>query len=470
MRKLRIFLSIAMIFIGESWLCAEALSSETSVSVVIESAEEAVAVALHHSKDQLYQMWLAQEGLEYSQLDFKEFLPQLGLSYSESDNVKEGMADSRNKSVQLTVNQMIFDGGVAWQNYQLGKLSSLYRYQQVLLSQDEFKGKVLDAYYGILQQIKVVAIKERLAQSANRRLEIMEEELQLGMVVEVDYLEYLISCRRLDQEENLARQELDGLKEEFRQLVGLDYGVTLEFPESEVSYNDRKSLEADFDQLASLAISSSPSLKLQRLEYETGQRQQKMSRLWFIPSINLEGSIQVSGTEFPLREPDFSLKLKVSFQRNEALPLSTNTSLGFSQKDFQSLGNSVSGNFSPDPTFFSQRRMNRITLLQQKLALVQSEEQLRDTLRELVQQHDGGVEELDYSLASFQLQRRRVDIALLRLQQGELTELEYLEALTQLASMEIQLTELENQLDSLVRGIELAAGIAPGGLDEVLFN
>ena len=57
-----------------------------------------------------------------------------------------------------------------------------------------------------------------------------------------------------------------------------------------------------------------------------------------------------------------------------------------------------------------------------------------------------------------------------QLENGEMTEMDYLQWLVELSTMEIQLVELESAMDTLLWTVELAAGIAPGGINEVLFN
>ena len=46
--------------------------------------------------------------------------------------------------------------------------------------------------------------------------------------------------------------------------------------------------------------------------------------------------------------------------------------------------------------------------------------------------------------------------------------MDYLESLIELSTMEIQLVELQSNLVSLLRTIELSSGITPGGLNEIL--
>ncbi|MBO5691577.1 MAG: TolC family protein, partial [Spirochaetaceae bacterium] len=197
-------------------------------------------------------------------------------------------------------------------------------------------------------------------------------------------------------------------------------------------------------------------------------QQKKLENKWFIPNISLEGSMNLSGREFPLREPDFSLRIKMSFDRNTLFPANNTTSLGFDQQQLRSLGNAASGNLNPQLNYFSQKRLNSIALLQKQLSLEVSEERLRDSLRELLLNFDNSYENYLFSKESLGIQQKKVEINWQKLENGAVTEMDYLESLIELSTMEIQLVELQSNLVSLLRTIELSAGITPGGLDEIL--
>ena len=97
-----------------------------------------------------------------------------------------------------------------------------------------------------------------------------------------------------------------------------------------------------------------------------------------------------------------------------------------------------------------------------------SEEKLRDSLRELLLNFDNSYENYLFSKESLGIQQKKVEINWQKLENGALTEMDYLQSLIELSSMEIQLVELQSNLVSLLRTIELSAGITPGGLDEIL--
>lgn len=442
--------------------------------VVLSSGQEAISLALENSQDQHYQQMMALEQMRNATLSVKDFLPQLGVSYSESDAVNVGQVDSRSKSLQFTVRQLIFDGGQAWNTYELNKLASQYDYEAYLQAVEEFKGNILDEYQGIVLQQRVVEIKKKLKETGLNRLTVLEKELELGLVREIDYLDYLISCRKLEQDEGLAKEALDIQIEALRQNLGLSYGTQLVVKNFEENQAENQELEGvypifpHFERIFALTMNYSPALRQQKLEYVASVQQEKLENKWFIPNISLEGSMSLSGREFPLREPDFSVSIKIGFDRSKLLSANNSTSMGFDQQRLRRFGNSVSGNLNPDVSYFSQKRLNSISLLQKQLSLETSEEKLRDSLRELLLNFDNSYENYLYSQDSFEIQQKKVAINLQKLENGAVTEMDYLESLIELSTMEIQLVELEANLVSLLRTIELSAGITPGGLDEIL--
>ena len=449
------------------WLC---LVIPSFSQVVLASGQEAVSLALHNSQEQHYQQMMSQEQMKYAALSVRDFLPQLSFSYSESDAVNVGRADSRSKSLQFSVSQLIFDGGQAWNQYELNKLASQYDYEAYLQALEEFKGSILDRYQGIVLQQRVVEIKKKLRETGFIRLAVLEKELELGLVREIDYLDYLISCHKLEQDERLAKEELSIQVESLRQGLGLEYGTQL------VVKNQAEDKELEglypifphFERIFALTMNYSPAVRQQKLEYGASVQQEKLDNKWFIPNISLEGNMSLSGREFPLREPDFSVSIKIGFDRSKLLSTNNTTSMGFDQQRLRSFGNSVSGNLNPDVSYFSQKRLNSISLLQKQLSLEASEEKLRVSLRELLLNYDNSYENYLYSQDLFEIQQKKVSINLQKLENGTVTEMDYLESLIELSKMEIQLVESEANLVSLVRTIELAAGITPGGLNEIL--
>lgn len=441
--------------------------------VRIGSAQEALAIALKNSNNHIFQQMMVRETMTNAKLSLRDFLPTLGFSYSESDTVKKGMADSRSKTFQITLSQLVFDGGEAWNNYKIKNLQSLYDFQVFLQDLERFKAQVLDGYQGIVMQQEVVKIKKGVKESAFLRKTIMEKELELGLVREIDYLDYVISCRKLEQEEKLALEELKKQKEKLRQILGLAYGAEIlvtEGKDTEESdfIKEMNLVSPYYESLVELALDYSPSLKQERLEYEGLAYQEKMNKRWFLPKLSLEGSLNLSGVEFPLREPDFSLRLKISFEKNSLIPFTNTTSMGFNQERLQSFGNSVSASINPDIGYFSQNRLLSISLLQKQHSLGNSEEEIRNSTRELLLNYDINLENFQFTEASVEIQEKKVAIIFQELENGKVTEMDYLKSLMELSALEIQAAELRNNLNSLLRTIELTAGLKTGGINELI--
>lgn len=457
-------------FLCSLWIFSLILPAFSQITVG--SGEDAIAVALQNSRNHIFQELMVKENMIKARLSIKDFLPRLGFSYSESDTVKKGMADSRNKTLQFSLSQLVFDGGAAWNQYKVNNLQSQYEFQSYLQSLEEFKAQILDGYNSIALQQEVVKIKEGVRESGFLRQKIMEKELELGLVREIDYLDYIVTCRKLEQEEKLAKAELEKQKEIFRQTLGLPFGTEIivekENRENRVDQGEKPLLSSYFEPLVELSINYSPSLKQQRLEYDNLIQQERMNKRWFLPNLTLEGSVNLSGVDFPLREPDFSLRLKISFEKNNLVSLNNTTSMGFNQEKMESFGNSVSGSLDPDIGYFSQNRLLSISLLQKQFSLGTSEEEIRNSVRGLLLNYDTIVENCDFSMDSVEIQEKKVSILFQKLENGEATEMDYLQSLMELAAMKIETVELQNNLDSLLRTIELKAGLKPGGIYEII--
>ena len=153
----------------------------------------------------------------------------------------------------------------------------------------------------------LVKIKKDVKESGFLRQEIMAKELELGLVREIDYLDYIVTCRKLEQEENLAKAELEKQKEIFRQTLGLPFGTEI-IVEKENRGNEvgaKPFLSSYLDPLVELSINYSPSLKQQRLEYDNLVQQERMNKRWFLPNLTLEGSVSLLELIFPYGNQTF---------------------------------------------------------------------------------------------------------------------------------------------------------------------
>ena len=168
--------------------------------IVISSAQEAIDLGL--TKSEQLQYWELQMNyeLQAARLDFGSFLPSIGISYGEKDLVVEKSGDSRKKDLQFTVTQLLFDGGVSYNLYELNRIRSLYKYQELEIKKQKIKIHILDMYYEIVMLKKKLDIQNNIINLGEKNLEIIKKEHALGLTLELDLLEYEISLFKIYQE------------------------------------------------------------------------------------------------------------------------------------------------------------------------------------------------------------------------------------------------------------------------------
>ena len=162
---------------------------------VFRSAEEAALYAVSHSKEYLLKKEYVEAAYKAACRAVQDFLPSLNMSWSENDAVKIGGADSRSKSIQLSVRQLVTDGGRRIVLYNMNKTDAYYAVKAYEQELQAFQSSVIDQYGACLQQNEIIKIKSDLEKNASMQLEIIKKEYDLGLALENDYLEYLISFK-----------------------------------------------------------------------------------------------------------------------------------------------------------------------------------------------------------------------------------------------------------------------------------
>ena len=168
--------------------------------IVISSAQEAIDLGLTKSEQLQYLELQMNYELQAARLDFGSFLPSIGIYYGEKDLVVEKSGDSRKKDLQFTVTQLLFDGGVSYNLYELNRIRSLYKYQELEIEKQKIKIHILDMYYEIVMLKKKLDIQNNIINLGEKNLEIIKKEHALGLTLELDLLEYEISLAGSDSD------------------------------------------------------------------------------------------------------------------------------------------------------------------------------------------------------------------------------------------------------------------------------
>ena len=224
--------------------------------------------------------------LQAARLDFGSFLPSIGISYGEKDLVVEKSGDSRKKDLQFTVTQLLFDGGVSYNLYELNRIRSLYKYQELEIEKQKIKIHILDMYYEIVMLKKKLDIQNNIINLGEKNLEIIKKEHALGLTLELDLLEYEISLFKIYQEKKQLEDALQKSMRDFKRTLGLSPESELHITEThEIPFIKNCTLIGKKDYFINQAKNHNYQLKLNELELLYSKKQNGFLQKNFFPKI-----------------------------------------------------------------------------------------------------------------------------------------------------------------------------------------
>jgi outer membrane protein TolC len=434
--------------------------------VVFRSPGDAVNFAAQNSKTWALRKQGALLNMKAAKFGFQDFLPSFGFSFSESDTTSLLASDSRTKTIQVSINQELFDGGKKKLAYDVGRISSLYAYREYESGLQEFSSEIISRYYQYLQQSALSVIREDLVKAAAAQLAIIRLEADLGFTLETDYLEYLISYINIENERDQGIRDLKKTERTFKAAIDLNGEGTFSIEDDFGRDPDYFYFEGFIDFIWGLVKNGSTEIKKQDLAVEYAQKQLKYSRRWYLPVIGAQGSVSFSGDSFPLTEPKYAVKLSFSFSDLSLFPLSVNSGAGFDRDRLYNLNNGSSVTAKPNPAYGVQRKQADIGLIENNLQRAQTEKDLWESLYELIISHDNCLRSADAAERTITVLEKRLEFSKLELDTGEKKRIEYLEELVSLAQTKISLMEYLAQSTALERSVEILAGFHFGGLKD----
>lgn len=435
--------------------------------VRVTSVSEAVSIALKNSKDLHYLHMHALQNIKKSNLSFQDFLPSIGFSLSENDTVMINGNDSRSKRIQISLTQPLFSGGKKIAAYKTGRTEACYEYQEYLLEVEKLKKEVAEIFNSIVLQQKVLGIKNDLVETAMQQLKVIEIEFSLGMALETDYMEFLVSLRRIQNEQRQVAREIQRLKRNFNYLVGLDPKIQTDVFDAVVETTDHFDVGPFVDSLFFLAQNSSVELKKLSLAMEVAQNQLDFSRRWFLPNVSLDGSVSFSGNNYPLTRPEYTMKIKVDFVNNPFIPTSASSGTGVKNEMINSVDNSFGGNIMMNTTYKADKDLAETSLAMQEQKFIETKRRIYEELVMFAESHDDTEQEIIFLEDTLAIQEKRLGFMELQLENGAVKHIDYLEALIEIAELKISIANQKNELHSTRQGIEIMAGIPFGGLKDV---
>lgn len=436
--------------------------------ITLTNANEAADFAVSNSLKYSIAAQNISNNMIMARYNIGEFLPSFEISWSEDDSVKQFSSDSRSKSLSVSLNQFLFDGGKRQLSYEMANTEVYYNYlsyKQELLS---FKSQIIDQYYGCVMQMEMVKIKNELKDHAAKQLEILAKELEIGRALETDYLNYLISYKQLENECKIAERNMRSSLRKFNIALNLD-------PEYPLTIDNRDSFSAELpfqieDQVENLWLrycAVNPEFEKNQVSLKFAQKQYNYSTLFYMPEISLNAGVSLSGAAYPLTQPSYSVKLNFNFANNPLIPVSFSLGYSFSDAKLTSVKNSSSVSVTPQPDYFQKQTASKLGLISQ---FQDDEVNLKSSYESFFEQlasYDDSIDSIAILSETITLLERKLKILEQQVELGKVTRLKYLEEMTQLASKRIELLQSKASLTSLSHSIEILLDIPFGELNEV---
>lgn len=433
--------------------------------IVISSAQEAIDLGLTKSEQLQYLELQMNYELQAARLDFGSFLPSIGISYGEKDLVVEKSGDSRKKDLEFTVTQLLFDGGVSYNLYELNRIRSLYKYHELEIEKQKIKIHILDMYYEIVMLKKKLDIQNNIINLGEKNLEIIKKEHALGLTLELDLLEYEISLFKIYQEKKQLEDALQKSMRDFKRTLGLSPESELHITEThELPFIKNCTLIGKKDYFINQTKNHNYQLKLNELELLYSKKQNGFLQKNFFPKIYFESSITFSGTDFPLRQPDYNFGLKFNFSQNTPVPVTFSSTGTVKENALTALNSFATVNLNPDFTFFIREKLGKIAVMQQEMQKIDSEEELYKNIEDLLIYHDNLLQDLSYMKMILDIYSQKIKILETGVKNGTVNGLDVFKALNEEATQKIDFYEKQIEICMVVRNIELICGIPLGGL------
>jgi outer membrane protein TolC len=438
--------------------------------LTIGSAAEAAEFAFRNSQTWTLRRQNTLLGMGAAKLGIQDFLPSFSFSLSESANPAILAGDSRTRSLSFSVSQQIFDGGKKKLAWEAGRLSALYGREEFEGEYRNFLSTVMSLYCQYILLREMGEIRGDLLDQAGEQLVILRRETELGFGLETDYLEYENSYLEIEQERDQSLRDLAALERRFKAALNLAEGASLNVTGGIAGREDYFYYEPFLDYLWVLVRDSSVALKKLRYDTEYGRKQYDYAKRWFLPSIGLEGSVSFSGDSYPLTEPVYSLRLSFDFSGLDFLSAGVSSGGGFDRTGPRQLSNGLSFDLRPLPAYSLGQKQAELNLVESALRLSQAEQELRESLYDLVISHDNKLRSAYNTEQRIALMEKRLLFSHLQLEKGEKKRIDYLAELSSLAQAKISLADYLTQALAMERSLEIETGFPFGGLADACAN
>jgi len=388
--------------------------------------EEALKRALRSSEALRYARLDNQFEISRYRLSLRDFMPDVVVGYTQDDAVAYYAPDSHLKKLSIGIDQLLYTGGTRIQ--ERGILAEHLRIRDRTIEdmEKELRLEVMNRYVEILKLgLQIVILGESLAM-ARDQVKIAAEELELGEITRLDYVDIELAVQDLDIELAVLEQERDRLEFELKELLHIPSINSLELSGA-IDPDFRGMLpDADPRYYVDCALKNSLDLRKRTAEITALGDAVKQARCSWLPRVSTQLELSVTGERFPLTDPGFSVGVNLDFSA-PLVPFRTGISAGSRRPEERSLGLSSSVELGENLTAWQSLRVARIGLQKAETEIRAAQRTLEFSILQQLKRRSFLLDTLRLEEKKLKLQEQRGSIEALMLEIGEITRLEYLQ-------------------------------------------
>ena len=233
---------------------------------------------------------------------YSSFLPQVSASLSIGES-SGASGNSYSDSYGLSVRQSLFSGTTNYYNARSAAVNLDLYNASLQSTMASFYGQVRQGYVDLIIAQNNLTVQRKIRQSRETNLRMIQLLYNGGTEDKGNYLRTKSQFASADYNVAAAMRQLELAQLKLSQLIGSDVSSA----EGELAVVTVASLP-DFDSL----MKSAPANIVAKAQLELADISQKESLSGFLPSVNLSGSYQKSGSSWPPANSSKSLSLSVS--------------------------------------------------------------------------------------------------------------------------------------------------------------
>jgi outer membrane protein TolC len=389
----------------------------------------------------------------------RAYFPQLKIAASEDDRLSQLSSDSFLKNYSLTLDQLLWDGGRTSTGRAVEKAELALLGSRLERMAGEIAEGAVAAYRDVLSARALLAIREAALEYLGEQRRILAREVELGLTLPMDLVEADITVAEARIELLSLGIELEEAETRLAETLGLEILPEL----TERVDVHRKAVLPGEDRVRSLAQARNPDLTESRYAIAQRQVEAKYAALSWLPTIRISGGFSLTGQRYPLTKYNWSFGITVNFS-SPYISGSASGSAGWEASHDRTARIQSSLSPLPDPASALTGRQAAAVLALEQGRYAAAFEQVGRMAVMVLEKCRLTEQKRGLAIESLELAAERYRLSELKLELGQLTRIELMEARLEYTQREVASVEAAVALLEAERELERLLDLRPGEL------